>query len=66
MFGHFGSKKADFGQFLAKMATTVKIIKKVLGTFFPRFCVLTNCIVSEKNNEWFSRKSVMNGWTKED
>ena len=51
------AKKAHFGQFLAKMAKTVKIIKKALGTFFPPFWVLTNCQVSEKSNERFSRKS---------
>ena len=34
IFGHFRPKKANFGQFLAKMAKTVKIIKKSLGKFF--------------------------------
>ena len=47
-----------FGQFLAKMAKTVKIIKKALGTFLSRLQALTNCKVSEKSNERFPRKSV--------
>ena len=42
-----------FDQFLAKMAKTVKIIKKALGTFFSNLQALTNCKVSEK---------VMNGF----
>ena len=36
-FWAFWAKKANFGLFLAKMGKTVKIIKKALGTFFPRF-----------------------------
>ena len=51
-------QKGHFGQFLAKMAKTVKIIKKALGTFFSRLQALTNCKVSEKSNERFPRKSV--------
>ena len=47
---------AHFGQFLAKMAKTLKIIKKALGTFFSRLQALTNCKVSEKNNERFPRR----------
>ena len=47
-----------FDQFLAKMAKTVKIIKKALGTFFSHLQALTNCKVSEKSNERFTRKSV--------
>ena len=58
---------ANFGKFLAKMAKTVKIIKKALGTFFSRLQALTNCKVSEKSNGRFLRKSVAyvqtNGWT---
>ena len=50
--------KSNFGQFLAKMAKTVKIIKKALGTFLSRLQALTNCKVSEKSNERFPRKSV--------
>ena len=42
----------------AKMAKTVKIIKKVLGTFFSRLQALSMCKVSEKSNERFPRKSV--------
>ena len=49
---------ANFDQFLAKMAKTVKITKKALGTFFLRLQALTNSKVSEKNNERFPRKSV--------
>ena len=45
-------------QFWAKIAKTVKIIKKALGTFFSRLQALTNCKVSEKSNERFPRKSV--------
>ena len=48
-----------FDQFLAKMAKTVKIIKKALGTFFSHLQALTKCKVSEKSNERFPRKSVM-------
>ena len=59
---------ANFGQFLAKMAKTVKIIKKAFGTFFSRLQALTKCKVSEKSNERFPRKSVvdqrMNGHTR--
>ena len=33
-FWSFSAKKGHFGQFLGKMAKTVKIIKKALGTFF--------------------------------
>ena len=47
-----------FDQFLAKMAKTVKIIKKAFGTFFSHLQALTNCKVSEKSNERFPRKSV--------
>ena len=54
-----------FGQFLAKMAKTVKIIKKALGKFFLRLQALTNCKVSEKSNERFPRKSVAYGRTDE-
>ena len=49
-----------FDQFLAKMAKTVKIIKKALGTFFSHLQALTNCKVSEKSNEQFPRKRVTN------
>ena len=35
-----------------------KLSKKALGTFFSRLQALTNCIVSEKSNERFPRKSV--------
>ena len=54
------AKKGHFGQFLAKMAKTVKIIKKALGTFFSHLQALTNCKVSEKSNERFPRKRVTN------
>ena len=53
---HTSSQMANFEQFLAKMAKTVKIIKKALGTFFSRLQALTNCKVSEKINERFPRK----------
>ena len=49
-----------FDQFLAKMAKTMKIIKKALGTFFSHLQALTNCKVSEKSNERFPRKRVTN------
>ena len=47
IFGHLG-QKGHFGQFFSKMAKTVKIIKKALGTFFSHLQALTNCKVSEK------------------
>ena len=47
------AKKGHFGQFLAKMAKTVKIFKKALGTFFSRLQALTNCKFQKK---------VMNGF----
>ena len=59
------AKKGHFGEFLAKMAKTVKIIKKALGTFFSRLQALTNCKVSEKINERFSRNCVTNERTDE-
>ena len=48
---------ANFGQFLAKMAKTVKIIKKALGKFFSHLQALTKCKVAEKGNEWILRKA---------
>ena len=57
-FWSFLAKKGHFGQFLAKMAKTVKIFKKALGKFFSHLQALTNCKVSEKSNERFLRKSV--------
>ena len=51
-------QKAHFGLFLAKMAKTVKIIKKALGTFFSHLQALTKCKVSEKSKERFPIKSV--------
>ena len=51
-------QKGQIWKFLAKMAKTVKIIKKALGTFFSHLQALTNCKVSEKSNERFPRKSV--------
>ena len=62
-FSSFLAKKGHFGQFLAKMAKTVKIIKKVLGTFFSRLQALTNCKVSEKSNERFSSNRVTDART---
>ena len=47
-----------FDQFLAKMAKTVKIIKRALGTFFSRLQAITNCKVLEKSNEGILRKRV--------
>ena len=57
-FWSFWAKKAKFGQFLARMAKTVKIIKKALGTFFLIFWTLTLYKISEKSGERFPRKSV--------
>ena len=62
-FWSFLAKKGHFGQFLVKMAKTVKIIKKALGTFFSHLQALTNCKVSEKSNERFPRKRVTDGRT---
>ena len=50
-------QKGQFCKFLAKMAKTVKIIKKMFGKFFSRLHALTKCKVSEKSNEEFARKS---------
>ena len=52
IFGHFGPKWAKR-----------KFFEKALGTFFSRLQALTNCKVSEKSNEWFSRNYVTNGRT---
>ena len=57
-FWSFLAKKGHFGQFLDKIAKTVKIIKKALGTFFSHLQALTNCKVSQKSNERFPRKRV--------
>ena len=62
-FLSFWAKKAHFGQFLAKMAKTVKIIKKALGTFFLTFWTLTSYKISEKSDSRFLRKSVTHGRT---
>ena len=43
-------QKGQFWKFLAKMAKTVKIIKKAVGKFFSRLHALTKCKVSEKSN----------------
>ena len=56
-------QKGQFWKFLAKMAKTVKIIKKAFGKFFSRLHALTKCKVSEKSNEEFARKSVTYGRT---
>ena len=48
-FWSFYTKKANFGQFLAKMAKTVKIIKKALGKFFFALTSPKYVYVSEKN-----------------
>ena len=53
----FLAKKANFGQFLVK---TGIFVKKALGTFLSRLQALTNCKVSEKSNERFSRNCVTN------
>ena len=52
IFGHLG-QKGPFWTVLAKMAKTVKIIKKALGTFTS-----SKDKVSEKSNERFPIKSV--------
>ena len=57
-FWAFWAKMANFGQFLAKMGKTGIFFKKALGTLFSRLQALTNCKVSEKSNEWFSRNCV--------
>ena len=58
-------QNAPFWKFLAKMAKTVKIIKKALGTFFSRLKALTNCKVSEKSNEGIPRNRVADKRTDE-
>ena len=58
-------QKANFREvFFTKMAKTVKIIKKALGTFFSHLQALTNCKVPEKSNEHISRKTVTPEWTR--
>ena len=56
-FWSFLAKKGHFGPFLAKMAKTVKIIKKVLRTFFSHLQALTNCKVLEKVMNGFREKA---------
>ena len=53
IFGH------QFGKFWPKWAKR-EFFKKEIGTFFSRLQALTNCKVSEKNNERFSRNCVTN------
>ena len=48
---------------MAKMAKTVKIIKKAIATFFSHVQDLTNFKDSEKTNERFQRTSVTYGRT---
>ena len=55
---HTSSQMANFDQFFAKMAKTVKIIKKALGIFFSRLQALTNCKVSEKVTNGFREKAL--------
>ena len=50
------AKKANFGQFLAKMGKTGIFLKKAFGTFFSLLKALINCKVSEKSNEGIPRK----------
>ena len=51
-------QKGQFWPVLAKMAKTVKIIKKALGTFFSRLQALTKCKVSEKVMSGFREKAL--------
>ena len=62
-FLEFLAKMDNFGQFLAKMGKTGIFFKKAPGTFFSRLQSLTNCKVSEKSNERFSRNFVTNEQT---
>ena len=53
------AKKPPFLDILAKIYKTVKIRKRALRTFFLTFQTLTSYKISEKSNEWFLRKSVV-------
>ena len=52
IFGHFGPKWPILDSFWPKWAKR-EFFQKALGTFFSRLQALTNCKVSEKNNERF-------------
>ena len=56
ILGQNGQFWAVFGQ----NGQSKEIFKKALGTFFLRLQALTNCKVSEKSNERFSRNCVTN------
>ena len=62
IFGHFWPKKQILDSFWPKWAKR-EFFQKELGTFFTRLQALTNCKVSEKSNERFSRNCVTNGRT---
>ena len=64
IFEHFGPKWPFLDSFLPKWAKR-DFFKKALGKFFSPLQVLTNCKVSEKSNERFSRNCVTNGRTNE-
>ena len=55
----FWAKMVNFGQFLAKMGET-GFFQKSAWKIFLRLQALTNCKVSEKSNERFSRNCVTN------
>ena len=57
IFGHFGPKWPILYSFWPKWAKR-DFFKKALGTFFSRLQALTNCKVSGKSNERFSRNRV--------
>ena len=62
IFGHIGPKWPILVSFWQKRAKR-EFFKKALGTFLSRLQALTNCKVSEKSNERFSRNCVTHGQT---
>ena len=59
----FGPKKANFGQFLAKMGKMEFFSKKAHRTFFSHLQAETYYKISEKSNERISRNRVTDGQT---
>ena len=51
-------KKGQFWTVFGKNGQSGETYQKTLGTFLSRLKALTKCKVSEKNKEWFPRKSV--------
>ena len=58
-------QKGQFWTVFGQNGQNGNFFKKALGTFLSRLQALTNCKVSEKSNERFSRKSGTDGRTDE-